>query len=331
MAIGRRRFISALGGAAAAWPLAARAQQSDRLQLIGVLMGSASNDQVAQDRLTAFRNSFQGLGWTEGRNVRIEVRWAGVDFERGNAYAAELIALAPDVIVASPNLAVAALSRLTRTIPIVMPLVGDPVGSGFVTNLARPGGNITGFNDFEPAMAGKWLQLLKEIAPRVSRVAVFVQPETTTSAAMWRAVEGSGPSLSIEVNSAAVHDASEIEHAITTFAAQANGGLIVLPGPVGTGHRDLIIALAARHRLPAIYPFRYFAAAGGLISYGPDSFDLFRRTALYVDRILKGEKPGDLPVQNPTKFEFVINMKTANALGLTVPQSLLVAADEVIE
>jgi len=325
--IGRRQFISALGGATIARPLGAHAQQSDKLRLIGVLMGSASNDQVAQDRLTAFRNAFQGLGWTEGRNVRIEVRWAGVDFERGNADATELIALAPDVILASPNLAVAALSRLTRTIPIVMPLVGDPVGSGFVTNLARPGGNITGFNDFEPAMAGKWLQLLKEIAPGISRVAVFVQPETATSAAMWRAVEGFGPSLSIEVNATAVHDANEIEHAIATFADKANGGLIVLPGPVGTGHRDLIIALAAQHRLPAIYPF----PAGGLISYGPDSFDLFRRAASYVDRILKGEKPGDLPVQNPTKFDLVINLKTAMALGLSVPQSLLATADEVIE
>ena len=327
----RREFIALLGGAAVAWPRTAAAQQADKLRLVGVLMGWASDDQEAQNRFAAFRDAFAGLGWSEGRNVRMEVRWAGVDFERGHADAAELVALAPDVILCAPNVAVAELSHLTRTIPIVFGIAGDPVGSGFVSSLGRPGGNVTGFSATEPAMAGKWLQLLKEVAPAVARVAVLFQPETAANAAMWRVVKASAPPLAIEVSAAAVHDAGEIEHAITTFASQANGGLIVLPGPVSLGHRDLIVALAARHRLPAIYPFRFFAAAGGLISYGPDPIDPFRRAAGYVDRILKGEKPGDLPVQSPTKFELVVNLKTAKALGLKIPESFLALADEVIE
>jgi putative ABC transport system substrate-binding protein len=327
----RREFITLLGGAAAGWPHVAGAQQSDKLRLIGGLLGFASNDQEAQNRLTTFRNALQGLGWTEGRNARIEVRWTGDDLERGKGYAAELIALAPDVIFCSTNYALAELSRLTQTIPIVFAEVGDPVGSGFVSKLGRPGGNITGFSSFEPTMGGKWLQNLKEIAPSVSRVGVLIQPESTANIAFLRAAEAAGPSLEVKASSAGVHDGNEIERAIATFASQVDSGLIVLPNSITLGNRDLIIELAARHRLPAIYPYRVFAVSGGLISYGPDQIEQWRGAAKYVDRILKGEKPGDLPVQTPTKFELVINLKTAKALGLTVPPALLTSADEVIE
>jgi putative ABC transport system substrate-binding protein len=327
----RREFITLLGSAAAAWPLAARAQQPERMRRIGVLMPYAENDPEAQTRLTAFRNAFLPLGWTEGRNVRIEVRWAGVNFERGKDYAAELIALAPDVILCATNYAVAELSHLTRTVPIVFVLVSDPVGSGFVSSVRRPDGNITGFTTFELTMGGKWLQILNEIAPRVSRVAVLLLPEAASNIAMWRAAEAAGPSLGVQVSAAGVHDGIEIEHAIAKLASQSDGGLVALPNAATLGHRDLISELAARHRLPTIYPFRYFAASGGLISYGVDATEPWRRAAEYIDRILKSAKPGDLPVQAPTKFELVINLKTAKVLGLTVPSSLLARADEVIE
>jgi putative ABC transport system substrate-binding protein len=325
----RREFITLLGCTVAAWPQVANAQPSNKLRLIGVLIGFASNDPEAENRFAAFRNAFQRLGRTEGSNVRIEVRWAGEDVERVKGYAEELVALAPDVILCTPTPALAELSRLSHTIPIVFANVSDPVGSGFVSSLGRPGGNVTGFSSFEPTIGGKWLQLLKEIAPRVSRVAVLVQPETASNVQMLHAAEVSGPSLAVEVSAASVRDGTDIERAIATLAT--DGGLVVLPNPVTLGHRDLITALAAQHRLPAIYPFGIFPASGGLASYGIDSIDLWRRAAGYVDRILKGEKPADLPVQAPTKYELVINLKTAKALDLDVSLQLQQRADKVIE
>jgi putative tryptophan/tyrosine transport system substrate-binding protein len=329
----RREFITLLGGGAAvAWPLAARAQQADRVRLIGVLMGGyLPADPEGQTYLGAFLNTLQGLGWTAGRNVRFEVRWMGDDAGRLKAYAAELVALAPEVIFCSTTPVVAEMSRLTRTIPIVFAQVADPVNVGFVTSMARPGGNITGFSLYEAAIGGKWLEILKEIAPRVSRVAVILLPQIASYVAMLRAAEAAAASLAIKVSEAGVHDAREIEHAITTFANDANGGLIVCPSAVTNGNHGLIAELAARHRLPGVYPFRYYASSGGLVSYGPHLTDEYRRAASYVDRILKGEKPGDLPIQAPTKFELVINGKTAKALGLTIPPSILARADEVIE
>jgi putative ABC transport system substrate-binding protein len=328
----RREFITLVGGAAASWPFAARAQQSSAVRLIGVLIGSASNVPEVQNRFTAFLIALHGFGWTEGRNARIEVRWMGNDVERGKGYAAELVALAPDVILCAPTTALAEMSRLTRTIPIVFANVSDPVGSGgFVSRLDRPGGNITGFSNFEPTMGGKWLQLLKEIAPGVSHVTALVDPNSPINLPMARDVEVSGASLGVKVRAASVHDANDIERTIETLASEAGGGLIALVNPVTQGYYDLIIALAARHRLPAIYPYRSFAASGGLISYGIDQVEQWQRAAEYVDRILKGEKPGDLPVQAPTKFELAINLKTAKALGLDVSPQLQQRADEVIE
>jgi putative tryptophan/tyrosine transport system substrate-binding protein len=329
----RREFITLLGGVAVTWPLGVHAQPSGNVRLVGLLLPYAENDPEAQLVVAAFRNTFQGLGWTEGRNVRIEIRWPGVNLERLKDYAPELVALAPDAIFCGSNYVLAELSHLTRTIPIVFVQVSDPVGSGFVTglSLARPGGNITGFTTFEPTMGGKWLETLKEIAPRVSRVAVLLQPQSPANVAYWRAAEASGPSLEVKVSAASVQNDTEIEHAIATVANLAGGGLIVLPNPITLGHRNLIIELAARHRLPAIYPFSFFAASGGLLSYGIDLTRLYRDAAGYVDRILKGEKPGDLPIQQPTKFELAINLKTAKALGLAVPPSLLTRADNVIE
>jgi putative tryptophan/tyrosine transport system substrate-binding protein len=327
----RREFIAGIGSAAAL-PLVARAQQTDRMRLIGVLMGGyVSADPEGQANLAAFLNTLQGLGWTAGRNVRIEVRWMGDDVERLKTYAAELVALAPEVIFCSTTPVVAEISRLTPTIPIVFAQVADPVVVGFVTSMARPGGNVTGFAIYEPAIGGKWLQVLKEIAPRVSRVAFMLLPEIANYVAILRAAEAAAPSLAITVSVAGVHDAREIEHAITTFANDANGGLIVCPSAVTNGNHGLIAELAARHRLPGVYPFRYYASSGGLISYGPHLTDEYRRAASYVDRILKGEKPGDLPIQFPTRFELVLNLRTAKALGLDIPSSLLLQADEVIE
>jgi putative ABC transport system substrate-binding protein len=326
----RREFMTLLGGTAAAWPLVARAQQSGRVRRIGALMGIAENDPESQARITAFLQRLQELGWTEGHNVRIDYRFAGGDTRRMRAYAAELVGLAPDVILVQSNDGLAALRQETRTVPIVFAVVADPVGSGFVESLARPGGNITGFTIFEPSLGGKWLQALKEIAPGVTRVAAILHPETTANVEFLRAAEAAASSFGVTLTAAGVHDAAEIERAVTAFATEPNGGLVV-PHPVTAAHRDLIIGLAARHRLPAVYSFRFFATAGGLMAYGNDAVDLFRRAASYVDRILKGEKPGELPVQAPTKFELVINLKTANALGLTVPPNLVARADEVIE
>ena len=327
----RREFIAGLGGAAAAWPFAARAQQSDRVRLIGVLMGFASKDPEAQSSFVAFQKALEGLGLIEGRNVRIEARWMGDDPERGKAYVAELAAMVPDVIFCAPERSIVELSRLTRAIPIVFARVVDPVDIGIVQSLAKPGGNITGFSSFEPTMGGKWLQILKEMVPSVSRVDVLIQPENSGNAVLWRAVERAASGLSIKMEAASVHDADEIERAFATLSSQANCGLIVLANPITQGNRDLIISLAASHRLPAVYPYRFFSAAGGLVSYGPDTIDQYRRAASYVDRILKGEKPADLPVQQPAKFEFVINLKTAKTLGITIPQTLQASADEVIE
>jgi putative tryptophan/tyrosine transport system substrate-binding protein len=325
----RREFITAFGCTVAAWPRVASAQPYNKPRLIGVLIGFASNDPEAENRFAAFRSAFQGLGRIEGSNVRIEVRWAGEDVERVKAYAEELIALAPDVILCTPTPALAELSRLSHSIPIVFANVSDPVGSGFVSSLGRPGGNVTGFSSFEPTIGGKWLQLLKEIAPRVSRMAVLVQPENASNVQMLHAAEASGPSLGVDVSATNIRDGTDIERAVAGLAT--DGGLVVLPNPVTLGHRDLITALAAQHRLPAIYPFGIFPASGGLASYGFDSIDLWRRAAGYVDRILKGEKPADLPVQAPTKYELVINLKTAKALDLDVSLQLQQRADEVIE
>jgi putative tryptophan/tyrosine transport system substrate-binding protein len=329
----RREFITLLGGAAAvAWPLAARAQQPDRVRRIGVLMASAADDSESQARIAAFLQGLQQLGWADGRNMRIDTRWATTDADDIRRHAAELAALAPDVLVAATGTVTAApLLQATRTVPIVFVQVIDPVGAGFVVSLARPGGNATGFTIYEYGMSGKWLELLKEIAPRMARAAVLRDPAIASGIGQFAAAQAVAPSLGVELSPVDVRDAGEIEHAVTAFARSSNGGLIVTASALATRHRDLIIALAARHRLPAVYSYRYMVAAGGLVSYGPDSIDQYRRAAGYVDRILKGEKPADLPVQAPTKYELVINLKTAKALGLDIPTTVLSRADEVIE
>jgi putative ABC transport system substrate-binding protein len=319
----RREFIAGLGGAAA-WPLAARAQQSVRMRRIGFLLGSAEDDPEGRARMTAFVQGLQDLGWTDGRNVRIDYRYGLGDNDRLRRYAAELIALVPDVILASGSAAVRPLQQATRTVPIVFAGALDPVGAGYVPSLARPGGNVTGFTVFEYGFGGKWLELLKEIAPQLRRVAV-------TRGRQLSAIQGAASSLGVELTPIGLQDADEIERDVAAFARQANGGLIVSGSAPAQVHRELIVRLVARHRLPAIYPFRFFATVGGLISYGPDTVDQFRLAAGYVDRILKGEKPGDLPVQAPTKYETVINLKTAKTLGLDVPETLLATADEVIQ
>jgi putative ABC transport system substrate-binding protein len=331
ISIGRRQFISALGGATVAWPLAARAQQADQVRRVGVLMNLAADDPEGKPRVAAFLQGLQELGWTDGRNMRIDYRWAANDADHYRTYAAELLALAPDVILANGSQSVAALLQTTRTVPIVFVNVVDPVGAGFVPSLARPGGNATGFTAFEYSMSGKLLELLKEIAPRVIRVAVLRDPTTANGIGQFAAIQGASSSFGMELNPIDVRDASEIERAVAAFARESNGGLIVTAISGAVVHRELIIMLAARHRLPAVYPFRYFVTGGGLISYGPDTTVQFRRAAGYVDRILKGEKAADLPVQAPTKYELTINLKTAKALGLTVPPLLLARADEVIE
>ncbi len=327
----RRKFITLLGGAAVAWPLAARAQQpGERMRRIGVLMYLAADDAEAQARLAAFTQALKQLGWNDGRNLRIDTRWATADDIR--RHAAELAALAPDVLLAGTGTAtVAPLLQATRTVPIVFVTVIDPVGAGFVANLARPGGNATGFTIYEYSMSGKWLELLKEIAPRVTRAAVLRDPAVASGIGQFGAVQIVAPSLGVELSPVDVRDAGEIERAVTEFARGLNGGLIVTGSAAAIVHRELIAMLAARHRLPAVYPGRYSVTAGGLISYGPDLIDQFRRAAGYVDRILKGEKPADLPVQAPTKYELVINLKTARAIGLDVPPTVLARADEVIE
>jgi len=328
-AMKRRDFMALLGGAAA-WPLAARAQQpTDRVRRIGVLMPFTSDDSESQARLMAFAQGLQQLGWAVGRNVRIETRWGAGDADRYRKYAAELVALAPDVILANGS-ALGPLQQATRTVPIVFTSVADPVGGGFVPSLARPGGNATGFAMSEYSTSGKWLELLKEIAPHVTRAAVIRDPTLTASVAQFAVIQSAAGSLGVELSPIDIRDAGEIERAVTAFARAPNGGLIVTPGG-SASRRSLIITLTARHKLPAVYPFRYDVASGGLISYGPDIVDQYRRAAGYVDRILKGEKPADLPVQAPTKYELVINLKTAKALGLEVPATLLARADDVVE
>jgi putative ABC transport system substrate-binding protein len=324
----RREFITLLGGAAT-WPLTARAQ-SERLRRVAVLMVQAANDAEGQSRLAAFLQALRQLGWTEGQNFRIDTRWVTVN-EHARRQSEELAALAPDVILATATLAVAPLQQITRTIPIVFVNVVDPVGAGFVTSLARPGGNTTGFTAFEYGISGKWLELLKEIAPGVTRVAVLRDPGTVSGIGQFAAIQSMAPGLRVELIPTDVRDAPEIERDIAAFARTSAGGLIVTGSPSATLHRELIATLAAQHKLPAVYAFPFFATSGGLISYGPNTIDQYRRAASYVDRILKGEKAGDLPVQTPTKYELVINLKTAKALGLEVPPTLLARADEVIE
>jgi putative tryptophan/tyrosine transport system substrate-binding protein len=327
----RRDFIAGLGGAATAWPLAARAQRPDRMRRIGVLSSFAANDPEARARLVAFAQALQKLGWTDGRNVRIDIRSSGGDADSIRRDAAELVALAPDVILANGAAAAGPLLQMTRTVPIVFVLVADPVGAGFVNSLTRPGGNATGFTAIEYSVSGKWLELLKKIAPAVTRAAVIRDPAISAGIGMFGAIQAMAPSLGMEVSPINPHDAPEIERAITDFASRPNGGLIVTASALAMVGRDLIVRLAARHKLPAVYFARYFVTDGGLISYGLDTVDQYRRAADYVDRILKGEKPADLPVQAPTKYELVINLKTAKTLGLTIPETLLATADEVIQ
>ena len=327
----RREFITLLGGAATTWPLAARAQQPEQMRRIGVLMNAVADSPQGHARIVAFQQTLQQLGWSEGRNVKIDIRWGGDDVERDHRYAAELIALAPNVVMAAGTLSVSALQRHGNAVPIVFNNVADPVGAGFVNNLAHPGGNVTGFMNFEYSMGGKWLELLKQIVPQLARVAVLRDSMNPVGTAMFGAIRATGSSLGVDVSPIEVRNADEIEHDIAAFARTANGALIVPGAATERGYRDLIIGLAAKHKLPAVYANGVEAAAGGLISYRIDQLDQFRRAAGYVDRILKGEKPGDLPVQAPTKYELVINLKTAKALGLSVPQSLLSRADELIE
>jgi putative ABC transport system substrate-binding protein len=327
----RRDFIALAGGAVAIAPFAVRAQQRERMRLIGVLLPGTADDVEFQVRIAAFHQGLQQSGWTIGRNVRIDTRWATTDAAEIRRHAAELAALAPDVILAPAATTVGPLLQATRTVPIVFPGFVDPVGAGVVESLARPGGNATGFMNFEYSIGGKWLELLKQIAPDVTRVAVLRYAATPSGVGQFGIIQSVAPSLRVEVTPVNMRDAPEIERAVAAFARAPNGGLIVTASPLAQRHRDLIVALAARHKLSAVYFDRVFAAAGGLISYGPDYIDQYRRAAAYVDRILKGEKPADLPVQAPTKYELVINLKTAKALGLAVPQTLLASADEVIE
>jgi putative ABC transport system substrate-binding protein len=326
----RRDFLTLLGGAAAAWPLAASAQQPERVRRIGVLSALAEDDPESVTRRATFEQTLKALGWTNGNNLRVDYRWSGNDADRIRKLVAELIALAPDLIVTSGNIVLAPMMQATRTIPIVFVQTVDPVGSGFVKSLARPGGNITGFTQFEYSLAAKWVELLKQIAPHVTRAAVIRDPTRGPGIGQFAVVQAIAPSLGMELSPINALDVSEMESAIAEFARSPNGGLIVTVGETAF-HRDLIIALAAKHQLPAVYPYHYFASGGGLISYGPDTIEQYRRAAAYVDRILKGEKPADLPVQAPTKYELVINLKTAKALGLTVPPTLLARADQVIE
>jgi putative ABC transport system substrate-binding protein len=326
----RREFILALGGAAAL-PLAAHAQQPERMRRIGILLPAAADDAEFQARVGAFLQALALLGWSIGRNVRIDTRWATANAAEIRRHAAEMATLAPDVILAHGGSTVGPLLQATRTVPIVFPVVADPVGAGFVDSLARPGGNATGFMIYEYSMGGKWLELLKEIAPGVMRAAVPRDPSQGSGTGQFAAIQAMAPSLRVEVSPVNMRDAGEIERAIAAFARASNSGLIITSGAAAQRHRDLIITLAARHKLPAVYYERSFVTAGGLISYGADYVDQYRRAAGYVDRILKGEKPADLPVQAPTKYELVINLKTAKALGLTVPPQLLARADEVIE
>ena len=326
----RREFITLLGGAAATLPLVARAQQAGGMRRIGVLLNRAADDREAEARLKAFVQGLQQLGWAEGRNARMDVRWTGGVGANPHRYAAELVALMPDVVLADGAVSVSALQGATRTVPIVFVAVPDPVGAGFVKSMARPGGNTTGFTAFEYAIAAKWLELLKEIAPSLTRAAVLRDPTIAAGIGQFAAIQAAGP-IALELSVVDLRDADAIEQDVAEFARGSNGGLIVTVGPFGANHPSLITSLANRYKLPAVYPFRYFVGVGGLMSYGPDLVSQFRPAAGYVDRILKGAKPADLPVQAPTTYELTINLKTAKALGLDVPPMLLARADEVIE
>jgi putative ABC transport system substrate-binding protein len=327
----RREFITFLGGAAAAWPLAARAQQPDRIRQVGLLLPRAENDPEAQRGVIAFVQGLRELGWMEGGNIRIDYRWTGADVGSIRSAAAELVDLKPDAILAESALTVAPLQQMTSNIPIVFVAIGDPVASGFVASLAHPGGNLTGFTPAEFTISGKMLEVLKDVAPQVTRVGVIYHPVQAPQVGMWRAIETAAPSLGVQVSAANAENASEITRIIENFPGDPGGGMIVLPNPVTSTNRGLIIALMARHRLPAVYAYAFFVREGGLASYGIDPVVQFHQAASYVDRILKGAKPADLPVQQPTAFDLAINLKTAKALGLTIPQSFLLRADEVIE
>jgi len=327
----RREFITLLGRAAAAWPLAARAQQTDRMRRVGVLMGYSEADPAAQAQVAALRQELQKLGWDERRNIRIDVRFPGTDAGRVRGTLIELMNLTPDVLISNTNLVTEVVQAEVRTLPIVFISVGDPVGSGFVNNEAHPNGNLTGFANWEMSMSGKWLELLKEVAPHVERVGLVVYPETAASIGFFKFAEALAPALKVKLVALGVHDTDEINQVLTAFAAEGNGGLIVTPHAVTLTNRDLIVALCARLRLPALYPLVFYAKAGGLISYGFDVLHQFQQAAGYVDRILRGAKPADLPVQYPTKFQLVVNLKTAKAIGLAIPESFLLRADEVIE
>jgi putative ABC transport system substrate-binding protein len=327
----RREFITLLGSAAATWPFAAHGQQQERMRHISIFFSIAETDADGKARALALRQGLQTLGWIEGHNLHIDYRWAGGNRDLIWSYAKELAALKPDLIVAGGATVMEAIVRETRTVPLVFAQVNDPVGAGFVASLAEPGGNATGFAGIDYSMSGKWLEILKEIAPRITRVAVFVDRQQLASAGSFGAMQAVAPLLGVTLVSAGVQDATEIEHVIGSFVKGSSDGLIVLPGPLATVHRSLIIGLAGRYQLPAIYPYRFFAASGGLVSYGVDNVDLYRRAASYVDRILKGEKPANLPVQAPTKYELVVNRGTAKALGFEIPPTLLARADEVIE
>ena len=326
----RREFITLLAGAAAAWPLAARGQQGERVRRIGMLLGFAESDPESPSRLSAFRHGLDRLGWKEGQNARIEYRWGAGDPTRMRAHAKELIGISPEVLVAESTPATAALQVETQTTPIVFLQAGNPVGSGFVTSFPRPGGNLTGFTNYAPTMGGKWLELLKEVVPRLVRTAALFNPKTHTGQ-YWDVIEAAAQAVNVQFAKAAVADAAEIERAMKAMASESSGGLLVMPDSFTMSHQHTIVASAARHHVPAIYPFRAFPASGGLMSYGMDMIAVYRDAAAYVDRILRGEKPGDLPVQAPTRFELVINLKTAKALGLEMPPMLLARADEVIE
>jgi putative ABC transport system substrate-binding protein len=326
----RRDFLGVLGGAAA-WPLAVRAQQADGMRRIGVLIPANASDMKFQIQVQAFEQELKKFGWIIGRNVQIETRWATANDAEIRRNAAELVAIKPDVILAHGSSTVGPMQQATQTIPIVFPVAGDPVAAGFVESLARPGGNITGFSTFEYSIGAKWLELLKQIAPRLTQAAVLQQPGLPAVLGQFGAIQSAAPSLGVEVKPINVHDAASIESGVATFARGANGGMIVTGGALPQRHRDLIIELAARHKLPTVYFERSFVSAGGLVSYGANETDQYRLAAAYVDRILRGEKPADLPVQAPTKYELVVNLKTAKTLGLTIPQTVLAIADEVIE
>lgn len=327
----RRDFIKLIGGGAVAWPLAARAQQPERMRRVGVLMGYPEGDKQAQAGVSALRKGLQNLGWIEGQNIHSDYRWAGPDPEKARTYAKELSGMSPDVIVSSTNQVTAIVQHETRTIPIVFAFVGDPVGSGFVQSLSRPGGNLTGFANFENSIGSKWLELLRELAPNAKRVGFIYCPSAAPNVGFFHAAQTAAPGSGVALIPLPVNDAIDIERGITAFAAEPDGGLIVAPHAVTLGNRDLIEALALKYRLPAVYSDRYFADSGGLVSFGNNTPDLFMRAASYIDRILKGAKPAELPVQLPTKFELIVNLKAAKAIGLSVPPTILSRADDVIE